>query len=118
MFLDVLEVYTIVESQSFPRSMKCVNRIETSIYRKIDAISSNVLEAKKGKSRDMLGQDLNLAPARGDILWWRGCKSKQVGQVTGFKTLLLCSVIVPIVGVDYQLPFWDELKKEKAEFHE
>ena len=54
-------------------------RAQTFIWRKIDTTSSNALEAKKGNSRDMSGQNPNLAPARGDILWWRVCKSKQVG---------------------------------------
>ena len=37
------------------------------------------LRQEKGKSRDMPGQNPNLVPARGDILWSRVCKSKQGG---------------------------------------
>ena len=37
------------------------------------------LRQEKGKSRDMPGQNPNLSPARGDILWCRVSKSKQVG---------------------------------------
>ena len=78
----------------------------------------------------MPGQNPNLAPARGDILWLRVYKSKQVGFLTGFETLLLCSVIGLIVGVcsiqwekplqklAYQWTSWDEQKKEKADFEE
>ena len=43
----------------------CLYRIETFIYCKIDATSSNALEAKKEKSRDMPGQNPNSAPTRG-----------------------------------------------------
>ena len=50
------------------------------------------LKQEKGKLRDMPGQNPNLAPTRGDILWWRVYKTKQV-SLTGFETLLLCSVI-------------------------
>ena len=37
------------------------------------------LGQEKGKSRDIQRQNPNLAPARGDVLWWSICKSKQVG---------------------------------------
>ena len=37
-------------------------RIETFIQRKIDVTSSNALEVKKGKSRDVSGRDPKLAP--------------------------------------------------------
>ena len=89
-----------------------------------------MVEAKKGKLTDMPRQNPILVLARGDILWCRKCKSKQVGFFTGFNTLLLCSVIGLIVGVcsiqwekplrnlAYQWPSWDELKKEKADFYE
>ena len=37
------------------------------------------LRQKKGKSRDMPGQNPNLASAKGDMLWWWVCGSKQAG---------------------------------------
>ena len=55
------------------------NRIETFKKHKIDATPSYVLEHEKGKLRDISGQNPNL--------------------LTGFETLLLSSVIGPIVGL-------------------
>ena len=48
------------------------NRIAT--FSKIDVTSSNALEVKKGKSRDVSGRDPNLEPAR-EMYYGRGYAS-------------------------------------------
>ena len=50
------------------------NRIETFKKCKIDVTSSNALEVKKGKSRDVSGRDPKLASAR-EMYYGRGYAS-------------------------------------------
>ena len=85
---------------------------------------------QRRESRGTCRVKIQIYRPQGEIYYGRGYASRTRRSLTAFKTLLLCSVIGLIVGVcsiqlekplqnlAYQWPSWDELKKEKSNFHE